>query len=104
MKVIPIEIISGLRGKVCSHSDMYVRQNRKNNVMHTGKLCNPYDGPLNESVAANTVKFKTAQTATAAAMADTTKLQEYSAAFKNQKKYSTLRGFIFAKEYEKLGE
>ena len=42
-------------------------------------------------------------TATNAAMADTTKLQQYSEAFKNQKKYSSLRGFIFAQEYEKLG-
>ena len=102
MKVIPIEIISGLRGKVCNHSDMYVRQNRRNKAMYTGKLCNPYDGPIGDKQRSLIEKFKAVRLAVDAVMADAEKLQEYTEQFKAQKKYSTLRGFIFAKEYEKL--
>ena len=104
MKVIPIEVIAGLRGKVCSHSDMYVRQNRRNGVMYTGKLCNPYDGPIGDKQRSLINKFKAARTAVATTMADAEALQTYTEQFKAQKKYSTLRGFIFAKEYEKLSD
>lgn len=102
MKVFPVEIVSGLRGKVCEHSKMYVVQNRRNGVMHTGKLCNPYEGPKDAKQIAIVEKFKAAQAAVKAAMADATKLQEYTEAFERQHKYSSLRGFIFAKEYAKL--
>jgi hypothetical protein len=32
----------------------------------------------------------------------TTEIDAYKDAFKNQKKYKTLRGYIFAQEYKKI--
>lgn len=46
--------------------------------------------------------FKQAQINTTAALQDPTKAAAYKAQFKAQKKYSTLRGFVFAKEYKTL--
>ncbi len=102
MKVIPIQIIEGLRGKICSHAKMYMRQNRKNNKVFTGNLCNPFEGEASASQKAGRTKFKQAWAAVAAVFEDSAKLDEYRAAFEAQHKYTSLRGYIFAKEYEKL--
>lgn len=41
-KFQPMELISKLSGKVCSHSDMYFAH--RNGTQYTGKICNPYTG------------------------------------------------------------
>ncbi len=47
-------------------------------------------------------KFKAAWAAVAAIMQDPEQIAANIAAFKAQKKYPTLRGFLFAQEYAKL--
>lgn len=47
-------------------------------------------------------KFKQATAATQAVMADLEQLAAYIPLFKKQKKYKTLRGFVFAQERAKL--
>ena len=49
-------------------------------------------------------KFAAASAATLTRMRDPNQVAEDQAAFANQKKYATLRGYIFAQEYKKLGE
>ena len=43
-KVIPIDTIKGMSGKVCSHSNTYFNFNHSSGNCYTGKICNPYIG------------------------------------------------------------
>ena len=82
-KYVPIEMVKSYSGKICEHSDVYFA--KKGNTLYTGKICNPRQAIA--AVNALTVEQKTA----------------YATAFKNQSKYGTLRGYMFAQEYAKLG-
>jgi hypothetical protein len=101
-KYIPIDTIKSMSGKVCEHSDIYFA--KKGNTLYTGKRCNPRDldkNPYSEAELARQAKF--AQVREAMAVLTEEQLAEYKEAFrKNPGKYSTLNGYIFAKEYEKL--
>ena len=58
MKIIPIDIIKGMSGKVCQHSDTYVSLNGSSGKMHTGKRCHPYTGPATDKQIAQQLAFK----------------------------------------------
>ena len=97
-KVKPMILVDRLSGKVCGHSNTYFAV--RNGTQYTGTICNPYTGePTDKQIA---VRQKFADTY--AAMANLTEEQRnaYEKAFKNQKKYRSLRGYIFAQEYAKL--
>ena len=87
-KYEPIEMVKSYSGKICEHSDVYFA--KKGKTLYTGKICNPrtkaFSAEELAAVKALTVEQKTA----------------YAEAFANQKKYSSLQGYMFAKEYEKL--
>ena len=84
-KYVPIEMVKSYSGKICEHSDVYFA--KKGNTLYTGKICNPRTKPFSEQeLARQTVEQKTA----------------YAAAFKNQSKYGSLRGYMFAQEYARL--
>ena len=102
MRVIPIKLVEGFRGKVCEHSDTYTRQDRATGKTFTGTICNPYTGEPTSSQTAVRNKFKQTWNAVAEVFQDSSKLDEYREAFLAQSKYSRLRTYIFAKEYEKL--
>ena len=70
--------------------------------MYTGKICNPRTKPFSEQELARQTKFRQA----IAAVNELTEEQKtaYATAFKNQSKYGTLRGYMFAQEYAKLGD
>ena len=99
-KYIPIEMVKEYRGKICSHSDTYFA--KRNGTLYTGKICHPYTGEPTESQVAVRTKFKTAQAAARAALADPEQCATLFTAFKNQKRYKTLWGYTFAQEYAKL--
>ena len=94
----PMELLSSLSGKVCGHSNKYFAV--RYGTQYTGTICNPYTGePTAAQIA---VRTKFAATYTAMAALTPTDIDAYKAAFKKQKKYKSLRGFIFAQEYAKL--
>ena len=101
-KYIPIDTIKSMSGKVCEHSDIYFA--KKGKTLYTGKRCNPRDldkNPYSEAELARHNKFAQVREAMAALTPE--QMAEYQAAFeKYPGKYSTLNGYIFAKEYEKL--
>ena len=99
-KITPMELLSSLSGKVCGHSNKYFAV--RYGTQYTGTICNPYTGEPTEKQIAVRQKFAD----TYAAMAALTEEQkaDYEAAFKKQKKYRSLRGYIFAMEYAKIGE
>ena len=73
---------------------------KKGNTLYTGKICNPRTKPFSEQELARQTKFR--QTIAAVNALTNEQKAEYATAFANQSKYGTLRGYMFAKEYEKL--
>jgi hypothetical protein len=91
----PMELLTALSGKVCGHSNKYFAV--RNGTQYTGTICNPYTGEPTEKQIAVRQKFRE----TYEAMAQLTEEQKeaYREAFKRQKKYKSLRGYIFAQLY-----
>ena len=101
-QVKPMALVESMSGKICGHSDMYFF--RKNGKVFSGKICNPSTKEPSATQLAAQAKFKTARTNAKAALADATQRAAYEEAFKNQKKYYSLYGYVFAQEYAKLGD
>ena len=98
-KYVPIEMVKSYSGKICEHSDVYFA--KKGDTLYTGKICNPRTKPFSEQELARQTKFRQAIAAVNALTAE--QKTAYATAFKNQSKYGTLRGYMFAQEYAKLG-
>ena len=98
-KYVPIEMVKSYSGKICEHSDVYFA--KKGNTLYTGKICNPRTKPFSEQELARQEKFRQARAAVKALTAE--QKTAYAEAFANQKKYSSLQGYMFAQEYAKLG-
>ena len=100
-KIIPMDLIGSMSGKVCGHSDISFA--KKGKTQYTMKRCNPRTTPYTEAELARQEKFAQVR-ANIKALSEEQKA-EYAAQFKKYPgKYTTLNGYIFAKEYEKLGE
>ena len=98
-KFIPMDLLKSLSGKVCGHSDTYFA-NRKG-TRYTGKICFPRTKPFSADEQARHAKFR--QTIRALEALTPEQTAAYETAFLKQSKYTTLRGYIFAQEYKKLG-
>lgn len=57
-KIRPLEVISSMSGKVCTHSKMYFRTNSFNGNVSTGKMCYPYKGEASDDQKAAKARFK----------------------------------------------
>ena len=100
-KIIPMDLLSSLSGKVCGHSDISFA--KKGKTQYTMKRCNPRTTPYTEAELARQEKFAQVR-ANIKALSEEQKA-EYAAQFKKYPgKYITLNGYIFAKEYEKIGD
>lgn len=89
------------RGKICKHSDIIYKKMKDTN--YTSQICNPRTKPFSAEELARQTKFTTITQQVATIMADPTQRAAYETAFLKQSKYTTLRGYIFAQEYKKLG-
>ena len=100
-KITPMDLIGSMSGKLCGHSDISFA--KKGKTQYTMKRCNPRTTPYTEAELARQAKF--AQVRAAVKALSEEQKAEYAAQFKKYPgKYSTLNGYIFAKEYEKLSE
>ena len=97
-KYEPIEMVKSYSGKICEHSDVYFA--KKGKTLYTGKICNPRTKAFSAEELARQEKFRQARAAVKALTAE--QKTAYAAAFKNQSKYGTLRGYMFAQEYARL--
>ena len=91
-------MVKEYHGKICEHSDVYFA--KKGKTLYTGKICNPRTKPFSAEELARQAKFTQARAAVKALTEE--QKAEYATAFKNQKKYVSLQGYMFAQEYEKL--
>ena len=100
-KIIPMDLIGSMSGKICGHSDISFA--KKGKTQYTMKRCNPRTTPYTEAELARQEKF--AQVRAAMKALSEEQKTEYAAQFKKSPgKYTTLNGYIIAKEYEKIGE
>lgn len=53
----PLETIKSMSKKVCEHSDVYFRTNKRTGKTYTGKMCNPYDGGSSANQVAKRARF-----------------------------------------------
>ena len=97
-KYVPMEMVKEYHGKICEHSDVYFA--KKGRTLYTGKICNPRTKPFSAEELARQAKFTQARAAVKALTEE--QKAEYATAFKNQKMYVSLQGYMFAQEYEKL--
>ena len=100
-KYKPIDMVKEYRGKICEHSDTYFQKRGK--TLCTGRICEPRDlakKPYSAEELAVREKFRQARAAVKALTAE--QKTAYAEAFANQKKYSSLQGYMFAQEYAKL--
>ena len=105
-------LVENMSGKVCEHSNVYFRTNRRTGAVTSGKLCNPYQGEPTENQVAVRNKFKTAQAAAKAILhasssdsdqANYTKLQTYKAQYDANPKFGgSLYNWIVKKEFALL--
>ena len=91
----PMQLLAELRGKICSHSNTYFAV--RYGTQYTGTICNPYTGEPTEKQLA--IRNKFAETIEALNALTEEQKEAYREAFKRQKKYKTLRGYIFAQLY-----
>ena len=57
-KILPVDIVKGISGKICRHGETIFAYNRSSGKIHTTKICNPYTGPATEKQLAQQAKFK----------------------------------------------
>jgi len=111
-KIKPMALVESMSGKVCEHSDVYFRTNKRTGAVTSGKLCNPYQGePTTQQTAARTL-FASAVASAKAVMAATStdtdqtkyaKKVAYEAAYAADRKFAgTLFNFVMKKEYAVL--
>ncbi len=96
------EDIVAFRGRGCKQNKngrIFVK--RPNGTTYYYHLHHPCKTQT-EAQKAQVERFKQATAATLTIMKDPVQMQEYKEAFRKQKKYSYIRGFIFAQEMAKL--
>ena len=91
---------TSFRGKICKHSDIIFKE--MYGSQFTSQICNPRTKPYSQAELDRQEKFRQAATATKTALNDPSTRATYEAEFKEQKKYKTLYGYVFAKEMTKL--
>lgn len=86
-----------MKGKFNKSDATYYKQMYNHTV--GVRVDNPYKGPDTAAQAAVKAKFTACWTATDTELADAAKRADWVAKFKKQRKYKTLRTFVFKKLY-----
>lgn len=102
MKADLNEMVTGLHGKYCKQGGLnspIFAKDSKTGTQRVYHIHNPYTGERTARQKAVTNKFTTLQATVATTLADPTQKAALMEEFKAQKKYNTLRGYVFAKLY-----
>ena len=97
-KIIPMELIRSMSGKICQHADTHFVT--RFGVTYTAKRCNPRSTPFTEQELKNQRKFKAARAAAITRSQDPKYMANDMKEFKNQKSYKTLLGYLTGKAYQ----
>ena len=87
-----------MKKKVCEHSDVYFRTNKKTGKVTTGKLCNPSTKEPSAAQTAARARFAKVQAAVRAILAGTSEQKtQLEAEYKAQHKIGSLFGYAMSK-------
>ena len=96
-KIKPMALIESMSKKVCEHSDVYFRTNKKTGATYTGKLCNPSTKEPSASQTAAKARFAKVVAAVRTILTDPTEKAKLKAEFKAQTKIGSLFGYAMHK-------
>ena len=97
-EIKPMALIESMKKKVCEHSDVYFRTNRKTGKTTTGKLCNPSTKEPSAKQIAAKARFTKVQAAVRAILAGNSEQKtRLVAEYEAQHKIGTLFGYAFHK-------
>ena len=106
-EIKPMALIESMKKKVCEHSDVYFRTNKRTGKVTTGKLCNPSDKQPSEAQVKAQARFKKVVTAVRALLADPEQKSKLEADYNAQNKYGSLFGYAMHKlngNYDENGD
>ena len=111
-EIKPMALIESMKKKVCEHSDVYFRTNKRTGKVTTGKVCNPSEKEPSENQVKAKARFTKVQAAVRAILAGSTEQKtQLVAEYKSQTKYGSLFGYAMHKlnsdydaEGNKIGE
>ena len=106
-EIKPMALIESMKKKVCEHSDVYFRTNRRTGKVTTGKLCYPSDKAPSAAQVAAKARFAKVAAAVRAILADPTEKAKLEAEYKSQTKYGSLFGYAMHKlngDYDENGD
>ena len=94
----PMALIESMSKKVCMHSDVYFRTNKKTGKVYTGKLCNPSTKEPSAAQTAAKARFAKVAAAVRAILAGTSEQKtQLVAEYKKQTKIGSLFGYAMKK-------
>lgn len=96
-EIKPMALIESMKKKVCGHSDVYFRTNRRTGKVTTGKLCYPSEKAPSPAQVAARARFAKVAAAVRAVLADPTEKAKLEAEYKSQTKYGSLFGYAMHK-------
>ncbi len=106
-EIKPMALIESMKKKVCEHSDVYFRTNRRTGKVTTGKLCYPSEKAPSAAQVAAKARFAKVAAAVRAVLADPTEKAKLEAEYKSQIKYGSLFGYAMHKlngNYDQNGD
>ena len=107
-EIKPMALIESMSKKVCEHSDVYFRTNKRTGKVYTGKLCNPSTKAPSAAQTAAKARFAKVTTAVRAILAGSTEQKtQLVAEYKSQTKYGSLFGYAMHKlndQYDQNGD
>lgn len=106
-EIKPMALIESMKKKVCEHSDVYFRTNRRTGKVTTGKLCYPSEKAPSAAQVAAKARFAKVAAAVRAILADPTEKAKLEAEYKSQVKYGSLFGYAMHKlnsDYDENGD
>ena len=106
-EIKPMALIESMKKKVCEHSNVYFRTNKRTGKVTTGKLCNPSDKEPTEAQLKAQVRFKKVTKAVRTILTDPEQKATLEAAYKAQTRYGSLFGYAMHKlngNYDENGD
>ena len=97
-KIKPMVLIESMSNKVCEHSDVYFRTNKKTGEVFTGKLCNPSTKEPSVNQTAARARFAKVVAAVRTILAGSSEQKtQLVAEYKAQNKIGSLFGYAMHK-------
>ena len=106
-EIKPMALIESMKKKVCEHSDVYFRTNKRTGKVTTGKLCYPSEKAPSAAQIAAKARFAKVTVAIRTILADPTEKAKLEAEYKSQTKYGSLFGYAMHKlngDYDENGD